>query len=181
MKVRTSISLPKETFLKIAKFSGGLYNPQELALLCLRKMIRKMKTVRFSERPTACYNSEPVDIIWGIRLTPEEHYNLKMYRILTGMSISYLTALAIDIFICGMLRVLNGKIYKIGNFAWLQTLKETLTHIHRKVAFNAADGKKVLGLHLVLPKTGASWPMKFQPFPVFRSIPEKLRAKLGIN
>lgn len=183
MKTRTTISLPMATYKKIERFSGGLYNPQELALLCLKKLIRKINIEKISSSPTAYYNSEAVGKILGIRLTKEEHYNLKMYRILTGLSISHLTHIAIHIFITGLLRVLDGKnagLYKIKNFAWLDTLRRTFAHIHRRVAFQGSEGKRMLGLHIVMPKESASWPVKFQPFPIFRSMPQELRDRLGL-
>lgn len=161
--VKTSISMPAHIYAKLKNSNLGLYTPDKIAMHCLRKYLRKIKIDAFSTRPTCTYNIDTCDVKLYLWLTPEDHYSVKMYRVLTGTSVSYLVCMAINRYLEGILQVLKNAFKKstIADSKWLKTMRDALRHIHRKVKFKYGRNNHILGLSIVMPMQGGRPPMRF--------------------
>src|SRR5688572_6761918 len=93
--IRTTICLPRETYSKLLAVRFAFFEVRHLAVYCLMKYIRQTPLEKFSTRPTIKYNPDPSDVTIEIKIEAEEHHQLRMYRAMASISISYLTHLAV--------------------------------------------------------------------------------------
>ena len=167
--IKTSISLPNYTLEKLSKKIFGYIKSQDLAIFCLKKYLRRLKISNFNPKATCTYNTEACKAKLIIWLTEKEHYNLKVFRILTGKSVSFMVYLAIEKFLEGFLRIMGHffKQYnKMSHQEWYNILRNSISGIHRKIKFIADGGRGFFGLMIVMPKPSAKWPLRFQKMKV---------------
>ena len=151
-KIKTSVSLPAETMATIKKYKANKESHKKLALFCLKRYLSKNKISEFEKKPTCTYNANNSSEIMTIWLTPEEHHNLKIYRITSGLSISFLIDIAINMYLAYILRLsarkLNTSHATITRHIWL-ILESQISAIHRNVKFSY---DKIVYLSIVMPK-----------------------------
>ena len=156
-KTRTSVSLPAEALCEIRKFSSHNYSHKKIALLCLKRLLSKKNIHNFEKKPTCTYNPESATEIITIWLTNEEHYNLKIYRVVLGLSISFLLYLAIKQYlpyVIKLLKRLKNIKYSSISAGILNILQKQINSIHRKIKYSY---KSIVSLGIVMPRQNPKW------------------------
>jgi hypothetical protein len=183
IKHRTSISIPQDLIDKLQEIADEEYNVADLAILCLKRFIRRKKIFSVSNRPTCKYNDEPAPVIVNIWLTIGEHHNVKMYRILTGESVSFMTAQAIIMYIDAVesiLKRLKQKPESLYAYEWTRMQNLALNCIERFIKFRSDGGKGMTGLSIVMPRPVLRWEKSFNRVPKYPPMPPELRERLGL-
>jgi len=135
IKVRTSFSLPLVMVKKLKRLSEDIsFSTNEIALLCLRKMLKSEK-LEFSQRETVIYNKEwPCTSKIHPYLTQKEHLSLRVFRMNSSKSISYHLYLAILEYLEEIVEMLSSSYTKV--IKELKLLRRNLEFIHRKITFS---------------------------------------------
>lgn len=183
IKYRTSISLPVRIIKKLSEVATPFYPVEEIAIMCLKKLLRHKKIKRISTRPTCEYNRDLNFAKVNIWLSASEHHNVKMYRIVTGQSVSFLTAQAVDKYLNAIAQVLRRVKQKfLGLYAieWRTMQMRLLNSIERIMKFSARGGRGILGLRIVMQRPAMRWAKSFRRIPKYRPMPPDLRERLGL-
>ena len=163
-KKRTSVSLPMETISIIKRHGTKGISHKHIALCCLRRFLNKQQIQDFEHKPTCSYNPENAQEIMTLWLTEEEHYNLKMYRLTLGTSVSYLLDMAIRLYLPYILKLFTRKLketHLVITIKILDILQKQLEYIHRKVKVSYSEFTL---LHIVMPRNNAKINLlKFRP------------------
>ena len=154
-KIKTTISLPEKTIIKLQTKSMGITRPQEIAYACVKKYLRKHAQQQLSNAANCLYNREqPCSGKIKFCLTPREHHTLKTMRYTQNISVSFLTYKAINLYLESIVKYYQG-LYKVNNMRNLKRYnklqkhyKDFFKHIHRKVSFS---GNSIFGLRLIIP------------------------------
>ena len=151
--IKTSVSLPENVIQKLENRCVGGITPAFLAKKCLLKYLRHITVHTISDRPTCEYNAEEsCDGTLFIRFTKNEHHNLKMMRIITGKSISYITYTAIRLYLDGIVRFMRKWFRSEKVKDLFKAYSSPFKSIYRILKFKAINGRGVLGCHLVIPR-----------------------------
>ena len=154
-KIKTTISLPQETIIKLRLKSRGIKQPQEIAYACVQKYLRKHKTLNLSNAANCTYNRElPCTGKIKFCLSAREHHTLKAMRYTQNVSVSYLIYKAINLYLESIVRYYQG-LYTVDNIRNLirynkiqKHNEDFFKHIHRKVSFSS---NSLFGLRTVIP------------------------------
>ena len=152
--IKTTLSLPISTMQLLQTKISGCVRPEELALVCLKKWIRKNRQHGFSEKGTCLYNREvPCTEKMKIRLSLKEHQTLKTMRLMLNLSVSFMVYKAIQMYLDSIVRQNLGLhtvrgIRRMRYFALQKHRDSFLKHIHRKISFAS---KTIIGMRIVIP------------------------------
>ena len=152
-KQATTISLPGKAVDLITKelakkFGNHSYPIQYIILLCLRKYLYIHQLENIDSRSTCRYNMVPSRKQVKIYLTAEEHHNVKMYRLISQQSVSYICFLAINEFLLEMLEMLCTSENQTMMQDSFDILSKSIQSIHRTVYFKE---KNIIKLVIVIP------------------------------
>jgi len=152
--IKTTLSLPFATLKILQAKTNSRARPEELALACLKKWIRKNRQHDFSEKGTCLYNREaPCTERMKLSLSLQEHQTLKTMRLMLNVSISFMVYKAIQLYLESILRQTIDPYTMRDKKRYLTLRKHRenfLKHIHRKISFAS---KTVIGIRIVIPLT----------------------------
>jgi hypothetical protein len=149
---------------RLEKLATEKYTMADLAILCLKRFIRRKKIASISNRPTCKYNEVPAGFILNIWLSTSEHHNVKLYRIITGESVSFMTAQAVEMYLDAVARILRRikeDPKSLYVFEWERMQDLILNSVERFIKFSSLGGKGVTGICVVMPRPVLRWEKSF--------------------
>ena len=129
--IQTTFSLPHRSIFAL---ENRCMSKNKLVILCLKRaLLRFSLPEQICADATVQYNPEACGKKISVWLTEEEHKGLRIWRLLTTKSISYLATQAIDQYLNLVITMLIAR--SLRKPGWFEILTESLKHLHHRVKF----------------------------------------------